>query len=301
MGCDIHLIVQIRKNGKWECVPDAPEEFLQRDYCLFAFLAGVRDSFYIAAFSPKGLPDDMKRTEDMKFFWNDCTEALEKRYETDMIEKIRMPDGELTDIYDKRFAVRCSCMEEAEEYEYYRLESGKNGVSFTGYKPDSFGGKLISVPASFLLSFDEYMDQYHKSDYDGDKKSYGCWGVDFSCEDYHTHSWLTLQELLDADKSRYLSSSVKVPAAFYYNFVRLGGTLPEGMHAVEVKDFVSELCSYDAALSSIGYEPDVIIRWDDPDKKEKSPLEKGIAKLMETAGEHHAKPQDLRIVFAFDN
>ena len=31
MGCDIHLITQIKKDNKWEYVEDVPREFNQRN------------------------------------------------------------------------------------------------------------------------------------------------------------------------------------------------------------------------------------------------------------------------------
>ena len=77
MGCDIHMYVECKsvsnKDSKWRCgdyfriynpVADEPiikrvELYGDRDYSLFAVLAGVRNSNlveYIA--EPKGLPDD---------------------------------------------------------------------------------------------------------------------------------------------------------------------------------------------------------------------------------------------------
>lgn len=69
MGCDIHLYVEVKKNGKWECaqavreiedglfdVPSA-DRYHNRDYLLFGLLAGVRDTT-LQSFVPKGFPED---------------------------------------------------------------------------------------------------------------------------------------------------------------------------------------------------------------------------------------------------
>jgi len=69
LGCDIHLITEVKKNGKWivndnkiftywdGSLKDSPFEV--RNYKTFAFLAGVRNSYVIAPISKlRGLPCD---------------------------------------------------------------------------------------------------------------------------------------------------------------------------------------------------------------------------------------------------
>ena len=58
MGCDIHTVVEIKRNGKWEGFEETPEEFCDRNYSLFAFLADVRNNFNTKGFKPKGFPQD---------------------------------------------------------------------------------------------------------------------------------------------------------------------------------------------------------------------------------------------------
>lgn len=73
MGCDIHLIVQARRDGAWEDVVlnlDAPidwddytESFWEaRSYATFALLADVRnhDGRVQPIAGPRGLPDDFE-------------------------------------------------------------------------------------------------------------------------------------------------------------------------------------------------------------------------------------------------
>lgn len=57
MGSDIHTRAEKRVNGKWEVIPFSPFDW--RNYDMFAFLAGVRNSIAITPIStPRGIPDD---------------------------------------------------------------------------------------------------------------------------------------------------------------------------------------------------------------------------------------------------
>lgn len=75
MGCDIHLYIEKKKNGKWvpaqgfmdtgnyDNTPDVPypdKQLSDRDYLLFGFLAGVRDTTN-QHFKPKGFPKDASK------------------------------------------------------------------------------------------------------------------------------------------------------------------------------------------------------------------------------------------------
>lgn len=63
MGCDIHIITQIKKDGSWQYVPEVPERYDRRCYPVFAFLAQVR-GYCENGFERRGLPNDL---ESMKF------------------------------------------------------------------------------------------------------------------------------------------------------------------------------------------------------------------------------------------
>lgn len=57
MGCDIHLHIEVKLNGKWEHWANPGVE---RSYMLFAKMAGVRNNWDIKPLSePKGLPSDL--------------------------------------------------------------------------------------------------------------------------------------------------------------------------------------------------------------------------------------------------
>lgn len=62
MGCDIHVRVEVRTNGKWQPTEYNmdTEPFGWRSYSVFAWLAGVRNYSHITPISePRGLPGDM--------------------------------------------------------------------------------------------------------------------------------------------------------------------------------------------------------------------------------------------------
>jgi hypothetical protein len=56
MGCDIHLHIEVKVEGKWEHY-GAPN--INRNYDLFEKMAGVRGEIENAISIPKGAPDDM--------------------------------------------------------------------------------------------------------------------------------------------------------------------------------------------------------------------------------------------------
>lgn len=69
MGCDIHLFVEVRKNGKWAMAKNAPSGpvdewdayYSGRDYVLFGKLAGVRRQGIEGFSEPKGTPPDVSK------------------------------------------------------------------------------------------------------------------------------------------------------------------------------------------------------------------------------------------------
>ena len=200
MGCDIHMITEIRKNGKWERVLEIPETLKSRNYSVFAFLADVRNSWDINGFKPKGLPEDI---------------------------------------------------------------SG--------------------------LTFDK--------DEDEDEEDY--YNIDFREEnsDYHSHSWLTLKELQDADKSDFLYTKIKVDKEFIDKFFEFGGKMPEQMEIIDyTPNTLVDMVYY-------AYQPNVIIRWKSVKESELKNISifEGIKELEEIAEKYDVDNENIRIVFAFDN
>jgi hypothetical protein len=80
MGCDIHPVVQVRKDGEWVSIDDkGPREedrdpkyrwpvLVGRYYALFAILANVRQGYWepdwIPISTPRGLPVDFRMSDE---------------------------------------------------------------------------------------------------------------------------------------------------------------------------------------------------------------------------------------------
>lgn len=63
MGCDIHIIVQVLKDGVWSTLDYDPEFY--RSYNLFGFLANVRNMSQSPVISePRGMPEDVEVEEN---------------------------------------------------------------------------------------------------------------------------------------------------------------------------------------------------------------------------------------------
>ena len=83
MGCDIHIYVEKKVNGKWECIDDLKKDedgffeikgeeiYHGRNYILFALLANVRNYSGVEPISePKGLPVDLSdQVKEISDIW----------------------------------------------------------------------------------------------------------------------------------------------------------------------------------------------------------------------------------------
>lgn len=289
MGCDIHMITEIKRNDKWEYVPDIPKSLDCRNYATFAVLANVRNNFHVKGFEPKGLPDDISSKQL-------CFESeranIEKRYENDTERKIKLPDGSYINHYDPRVKKTVSSREEAETYGGWSCCAGVYTVTDISL----VNGEYVDIPIKELYTKDEFFKKY-EDEYDERAKDYGYYRVDFDCEDYHSHSWLTLKELTEYDISEYTSTKIKVPKVFYEKFKELGGVLPEGMTVEEdytPDDIVEAL--------QMAFSPEVIFTIKNREKDiENTLLAKGINELKEIAKKYNVDESNIRIVFAFDN
>ena len=60
MGCDIHLVVEHKRDGKWQYVFDSESFYHERHYEVFAILANIRNSHGLKPISaPRGYPEDI--------------------------------------------------------------------------------------------------------------------------------------------------------------------------------------------------------------------------------------------------
>lgn len=318
MGCSIHIVTEIRKDGKWAFVPEVPEEFDTRDYKLFSLFADVRNHFGVKSFDVKGLPDDISAT---KFNFKSYTARGTERYydEKDGSISFVSNDGEIKPTSDIPKTIISKEEYDMLSEEYNRLckeKTHENLITFqeryddlgwsesqgvrTYYVKDAskHNGVFKRVPFYKLHStFEDFMKDLYEDEWDEEMQDYGDWDVDFTCEDLHSHNHLTLKELVEADYSDYFAIRYKMDKLFYDEFIRLGGVLPEGMRVVpyeptEFTDIIRE-----------SFNPTTMIAWDTAEEeKEKAPLSKGIATLKEIAKKYEIEDySDIRIVFAFDN
>lgn len=296
MSTSIHMITQIRKNNLWEYIPELPISIDRAGYSTYAFLSkGVRDYFQSDGFEPKGLPEDLNGE---KFGWSSYRETSKERYETATCKKVRLPDGTYIDYYDERIRVYVDTAEEAKQHEYYRISYPDSAFSYQD--ASLLNGEFVDVPIKEFMTYEEFLKDVYEDDWDEEHQDYGTYKVDFTCTDFHSHSYLSLQELIDADKTDYHSTKVKVPGVFYSKFKELGGVLPEGMSIIEGEDRIpSDIID----AIRMAYNPDVIVSWKGAEEDiAESPITKGIEELKEIASKYDITDfNDIRIVFAFDN
>lgn len=91
MGTDIHGVFQARKDGDWKTVPSSYN--FERQYSLFACLAGVRNGFGFAGVStfspitpissPRGLPEGFPGEIGIE---DDCASPWEREYREKFVE-----------------------------------------------------------------------------------------------------------------------------------------------------------------------------------------------------------------------
>lgn len=292
MGCDIHTIVQIKRNNKWEYIPELPKEFNERNYSTFSLLADVRNNFNTKGFQPKGLPSDL---ETKKFGWESCMPRAKERFKTETTEMVKMPNDKYLSKYDR-------CFERAtteEEYNSWKGSKGyrsvENGREYYVADYSMLDGVLVDVPYKELFNtFDDFLKEHYEYYFDKDLNDYGEWKVDFTCEDFHSHSYLTLKELQDFDYEDYASAKCKVVKAFMTKFFELGGKLPNGMSVEDsepqdIRDILAE-----------AIEPRVVVKWKNQDVED-LPVLNGIKELEKIAKQYNIESEDIRIVFAFDN
>lgn len=199
MGCDIHLIVQIKSGDgkkKWRYVPEIPEALDCRDYDTFAFLANVRGSYGDDGFMPKGIPVGLK---GKKFRFVDHEQFVLDEYEKATVMMERKPDGTL--------------------------------IPCTDLNVDNW----IKMPAKEAMTIDVFASKYHDYDTDPVTGHHGYYEVDFSDAYCHSWSYLTLDELKKKDKNAYFGYGIEIPEEFWDAFVSMGGKLPEGMEVSDTR------------------------------------------------------------------
>ena len=310
MGCDIHMITEIRKDEKWNFIEEIPNSLDTRNYSTFAILADVRNYFNKKGFQPKGLPEDIS---GMKFRFCFDKESKLSVYETMGRRKLVFSDGciEEPDFKDCLLHISEEKHKEIDDLrnsdkEYYSqryyglaIHYKNNEKDYVVYDAFIVGGHFKEVPYKELYpSFDDFLKDMYEDEWNEEMQDYGYWEIDFECDDFHTPSYLSLQELVDGDYEDYCSTSYKMDRDFYNHFIENGGTFPEIFKIVgDTKPCDIAECFREAFL------PTVLISWKDSDENIKNrPIFKGIEELKNIAKKYNITDyNDIRIVFAFDN
>ena len=322
MGCDIHIATEIRKDEKWTYVPEIPETLKDRNYNVFAALAGVRDSWNTCIFQPKGVPEDVS-SRKLRFKSN--RDSLVNIWETMGDTRVELPDGTLMKISDiaplditegtyEAFR-RLSDMNDTEyqnRYAYLRRYSDGKTVRCSVVDINTVNGKFVQVPYKVLFpELQDFLDDHYSEEYDKDAGDYGYWDLDFDSPDIHTPSWLTLRELAEADYSEYTAKKYKISKDLYDRFIAAGGKFPEGFTVQEsavsdIRDAICESVSPTVTIVIQGGKskdayPPVNGTNNQQTIEDMYPLFKGIDELQTIAKKYDVCPDDIRIVFGFDN
>ena len=320
MGCSIHLITEIYKDGKWKYIQENPETFTHRDYTLFSVLANnTRNYFATKGFKPKGLPEDISSKH---FNWDSDRKYAEKQFNTSEygVLCLRTCDGNYIRYDDKenQLIQKCKITVTKTEYDFIQEKIQNNDTEFkerysnlyesfskeNGRKCYVSDASLVSgcwkkMPFStFYSDFETFLKIEYSDEYNEELKDIGSWKINFDKDgDLFNHSWLTLKELMDFPLDDYCSEKVKISKHFYDKFISLGGIIPEGMIVDSSEREPADLIDcFRQALC-----PDVIISWPgDKNDKKRFPLLKGIDELSEIAKKYECNPEEIRIVFAFD-
>lgn len=306
MGTSIYLLTEVYKDNRWHLV-ERPEHLVNAGYREFAVLAGVRDSFNLKLFEPKGLPDDLSSS---KAYFKSVTDHARRIYETGSLDRLVLtgPDGSVTyaDAYVPELEIPITEDEYVEmqknnpdPHRYYGFS--KSWTRDKGYQHFVHDASLKNaifdaVPNKKLFAtFEDYLNAFYKDDWCEEQQDYGSYDIKLVPDELDACSYLTLEELLSADLTKYNSVSYKLDKEFYEKFLASGGILPPCFTVSE-----SGIGSIVDAMHE-AIEPTVTVSW--PKSEEKAAqldLNQGIKELKEIAEKHNVKNNEIRIVFGFD-
>lgn len=307
MGVMIHVIAEIFKNGKWMQIEEYPKSIHDSGYREYALLAGVRDGFKQQIFDVKGLPADLDKPYAQ---WESRLDFYHQLYEENGKDMLvfNNPDGsksyESTVCHDTEIQIPEDFYnllkdKNPEPTRYYwlsmRYNGGTNTREFFVHDAEVVGAKYMTIPYKILYStFDEYLHAEQQDEWNEIMQDYGSFHIDFNDECYYNHSYLTLEELINADYTKYYSICYKLDREFYDMFISHGGVLPDCFSISE-----SGIGSLVDAMHE-AVEPTITVSWPRTQEDiESMYMTKGIAELQELAKKYEVANNEIRIVFAF--
>ena len=203
MGTDIHSIVEIKKNDKWEYIYDIPDVFNNRSYGVFSILnCHTRHQYGFDGFEAKGLPKDLS-VKRCRFVSqrNELENAFNK---TDFVCYIES-ENRVISIFDECLTTEIDfdtyeelsselVGENKKRYYYPRQAMGAD--KYYVQDAQKVNGVFKRLPfKEFCKTIDEFNKQYYNYKWVEEEQDYGFYEVDFLHPDFYGHSYLTLAEL----------------------------------------------------------------------------------------------------------
>lgn len=296
----MNLVTEVFINGKWQQVPEIPKSFRDNAYGTYAVLAGIRDSFGLKVFKRKGLPSDIDK---MYGDWEDEMPGILEMYERSASRVIVNTDNGVE--YWSPSDDRLKKIITKSEYEELKNIKGSDRYGYLGYSlmDDHYeysvcdaalvNSRIEEVPYKTMYpTLEEFIANVYSDSWNEIAQAYGHFRTDF--KELDACSYLTLEELLNGDYTRYNSVSYKLDSEFYNKFIQNGGVLPKcfTIHPTNIGGMVDafhEACS-----------PTVIVSWlREAEEIAKMPLHKGIAELTDISLKYGVDDDKIRIVFGF--
>lgn len=300
MGVLMRLVTEIYTNGTWKQIPDIPKSFTDNGYGTYAVLAGIRDSFGLKVFERKGLPTDIDKIYGD---WEDEMPSIESMYNSSTprvvvqtengTEYWSTGDERLKKIITKTEYDELKNVKNSERYGFLGYSLKEDHYEYSVYDAALVNGVIQSVPYKTMYpTLEQFIAEVHEESWNEIAQAYGHYRTDF--RELDACSYLTLEELLNGDYTRYNSISYKLDSEFYNKFIENGGVLPEcfSVHPTSIGGMVDafhEACS-----------PTVIVSWlREAEDIAKMPLHKGIAELTDISLKYGVDDDKIRIVFGF--
>ena len=294
MGCDIHAILEIKKDGEWQYIKDLPSIFDVRYYNLFSILnKNVRNCCGIDGFEGKGKPLDTKNRKARFYSYG---EDLERAYrKSTILCKVVKDDGEIeyispldTELIVEIDAEFCEHLlkEKTEEenkrymYPYYQ---GSSIIVRDAYK---IGGEFVKVTFEEVYhDIKKFNDEYCHYPWNEEEQDFGFYEFDLDCTDYHSHSYLTLEEMKTKAIKTNEDEVFVVDEKFLQLLERELGGVPDFLHYGEKVDEQRQVCFIDS---------DISLAWHS--------YFDGVNEIEEIKRKYNIESdEDIRLVFAFDS
>lgn len=294
MGCDIHIIIEIKENNQWKFIDDLPEIFTSRGYGFFSILnRNVRNYCGVNGFESKGKPNDCSVS---KAHFCSSREELESQYNrkaTFCRFKNQKGEYEYLSVFDERLRCTipldlCQHLKDTGEQSHKYLYPNPNKTTDNVYDASLVGGEFVSVPYSEVFpTLKEFNFEYYKIPWCEEKQDFGYYEFDLDRKDCHSHSYLDLKEL----KSKYYDFSKNKKFLVNREFLEI---LSDKIDLSDSSEFLAygEVIGDDIEVTFLE-DTETCLYW--------KRYNQSVDKLIEIKEKYSIKnDEDIRIVFCFD-